>query len=172
MLENYDLEKTELLLIRVLHIHLQRIGWQEPLDEWQSKRSQVLDSISSNEGLYITQASMDAMLHLWHAASAGDPALIFLRALMLLDLMLPLRHWEQRDEAAEHEDSLKDLSRHYPDIFAAFEAALRLIDSAAIDHLLGEWSMPVEKDRDGNFLMHCVPRLQAALHSLPARIWP
>lgn len=121
---------TEEVVIELLHICLERIGWQGAVSDWRSRLDQALehvlsrlDSETNSPPLLITAFQMDCLTDLCHAATIGDEAETLSRAALLCNAILPFHHWCEKPRMWE--SNQQDLlAKHHPEIHALLSAAL------------------------------------------------
>lgn len=115
---------TEEVVMELLHICLERIGWQGAVSDWRSRLDHALDRVQSRlvsetspPPLLITAFQMDCLIGLCRAASSGDSEEIFSQALRLCDAFLPFDHWCENSRKRES-NRQELLVLHHPEIHA------------------------------------------------------
>jgi hypothetical protein len=128
-------QNTEEVVMGLLHLYLQRIGWQGEIVNWRAKINQALDHIQSRltSGtepliLRMTGYQMGCLRALSQAVSAGDAAEMFSRALLLCDACLPFEHWIEKESLPKELHILEKLAHRYPEFHAVLvSTAMRII---------------------------------------------
>lgn len=121
---------TEEVVMELLQLCLERIGWQGDVSDWQNNLDQALDCIQSwlaseNDSvpMLITGFQMNCLRDLCHAASAGDEAQTLLSAFALCDAFMPFNHWVEEGFVTGKHDKLTELARRHPETHALLGAA-------------------------------------------------
>lgn len=124
-------QATEEVVMELLRLCLERIGWQGKLSDWRARLKQALDRVQSRLSsetdrfmLLTTDFQMDCLKELCLAANNGDDEEILLQALLLCDAVLPFHHWCENRPLSES-DKQDMLAQHHPEIHALLHAALR-----------------------------------------------
>lgn len=126
-------QATEEVVMELLGICLERIGWQGNVSDWRDRLKQALDRVQSRLSsetdrlmLLVTGFQMDCLANLCHAATVGDEAETLLQALLLCDAVLPFHHWCENRPLSES-DKQDLLAQHHPEIHTLLHAALRRV---------------------------------------------
>jgi len=132
-------QNTEEVVMELLQLCLERIGWQGDASDWQNKLDQALDRVQSricseNNALlfHATAFQMDCLKSLCRFASAGDPVQTLLSALLLCDAFLPFDHWGEEGFQREKHDKLSEIAEHYPRIYSLLCSSTKAIGVTAL----------------------------------------
>jgi hypothetical protein len=127
-------QNTEEVVMELLQLCLERIGWQGDVSDWQNKLDQALDRLQmrlSSENnpllLHTTAFQMECLKRLCRFASAGELVQTLLSALVLCDAFLPFDHWIEDGFLLVNHNKLNELARRHPEIDALLDSATRRI---------------------------------------------
>jgi|GEM_PF-150507 len=147
-LENFhrSTRKSEEVMMELLLICLQRIGWPGEASEWSETLNQALDRtrswlVSNSEpfSMWMTAYQQACLGDLCQAALAGDEPETLLRALLLCDACLPFAHWHENFPLKF--DRLEELTRRHPEVHAMLVAAASAIPHQKLEQNLEQWDL-------------------------------
>jgi hypothetical protein len=140
-----SLRNTEEVVMELLQVCLERIGWQGDVSNWQNKLDQALDRLQSRLSseknplfLHATAFQIDCLKRICCLASTGNEAQTFLSALVLCDAFLPFAHWGEEGFQREKHDKLDQIAERYAGIYSLLCSSTKSIGvPALIQHLKG-----------------------------------
>jgi hypothetical protein len=139
---------TEEVVIELLQLCLERIGWPGDVSDWQIKLDEALDCVQSRLSsesnpmlLHATGLQMDCLKRLCRFASAGDEAQTLLSALLLCDAFLPFDHWLEDGSLTGKHDKLTELARRHPETHALLGASTAKIPLQELERHLKAWEL-------------------------------
>ncbi len=139
---------TEQVVMEMLQLCLERIGWQGDVSDWQNNLDQALDRVQSwlssktdQLPMLITGFQMDCLRKLYHAASAGNEAETLFSAFALCDAFIPFNHWIEEGFLTGKHDKLTELAHRRPEIHALLGSATRRIPLQELERHLEVWEL-------------------------------
>lgn len=139
---------TEEVVMELLQLCLERIGWPGDVSDWEIKLDEALDCVQSRLSsennpmlLHATGLQMDCLKRLCRFASAGDEAQTLLSALLLCDAFLPFDHWLEDGSLTGKHDKLTELARRHPETHALLGDSTERIPLQELERQIKSWGL-------------------------------
>jgi hypothetical protein len=139
---------TEEVVMELLQLCLERIGWQGKVSYWRARLDHTVNHIQSRLAseddpvpMLITGFQMDCLRELCHAASAGNEAETLLSAFALCDAFIPFNHWIEEGFLTGKHDKLTELARRHPKIHVLLGASTARIPLQELERHLKAWEL-------------------------------
>jgi hypothetical protein len=154
---------TEEVVMELLQLCLERIGWQGDVSDWQNKLDQALGRVQSrlfSENnpllLHLTAFQMDSLIGLCRFASVGDLAQTLLSALLLCDAFLPFDHWLEDGVQLGNHNKMNELARLHPEIHVLLGASTARIPLQELIRHLNKWEQLRSHKELMDWMLMCV----------------